>query len=29
MVNNGGKGFIFTTKLYKSPNNAGILDPEK
>ena len=29
MANNGGKGFLFATRLYKSPNDAAILDPKK
>ena len=27
MENNGREGFIFTTKSYKSPNDAAILGP--
>ena len=29
MVNKSGKGFLLTTKFYKSTNNSDILAPEK
>ena len=29
MANNGGNGFILTTKLYKNPNGASFLYPNK
>ena len=29
IANNGGKGFLLTTKFYKSANYAAILSPEK
>ena len=29
IANKAGKGFLLTAKLYKSANNAAILNPEK
>ena len=29
MENKSSKGFLLTTKFYKSANNAAILDPKK
>ena len=29
MENNGSKGFLLTTKFYKSINGPSILDPKK